>query len=74
MDLIFSLVMLAAIALVIGAVWLWRRGPEMPNARKQALLMLVLAVVMVVNLAIWLIPDKDGAALMDRAAESPLED
>ena len=74
MDLILSLVMLAAIALIIGAVLLWRRGPEMPNARKQALLMLVLAVVMVVNLAIWLVPDKDGAALLDRAAESPRAD
>ncbi|ANU07490.1 hypothetical protein [Paraurantiacibacter namhicola] len=69
MDLILSLVMLAAIVLVVGAVWLWRRDPADGRARKQALLMLVLAGVMAANLAVWLIPDKNGADLQDRAAE-----
>lgn len=66
MDLILSLVMLAAFALVGGAIYLWRRG----DARKQALLMLVLAAVMAANLAIWLVPDSDGADLLDRAEAS----
>ena len=52
MDFVLSLVMLAAIALVIGAAWLWRRG----GARRQAWLMLVLAGVMLANVAIWSLP------------------
>jgi hypothetical protein len=44
MDLVLSLVMLAALALVVGAVVLLRRGE-----RKKPLLMIVLAGVMVGN-------------------------
>ena len=58
LDTVLSIVMLAAVALVIGAVWLFRKGGH----RKQAVLMLVLAVVMGVNLVIWLAPASDGAA------------
>ena len=65
MDLILSLVVLVAIALVAGALWLWRRG----GARKQAGLMLLLAVVMIVNVLIWTVPQEDGTAPIDRAAE-----
>ena len=66
MDTVLSVVAFAAIALVFGAVYLWRRG-----ARKQAGLMLVLAVVMFANVLIWTIPDSSGAAPIDRAAEGP---
>ena len=52
MDFVLSLTMLAAIALIIGAAWLWRRG----GATRQACLMLVLAGVMLVNVAIWSLP------------------
>lgn len=66
MDTVLSVVTLAAIALVAGAIYLWRKG-----VRKQAGLMLVLAVVMVVNVLIWTLPDAGGTAPIDRAAEGP---
>ena len=68
MDTVLSVVTLAAIALVAGAIYLWRKG-----VRKQAGLMLVLAVVMVVNVLIWTLPDAGGTAPIDRAAEGPAD-
>jgi len=53
---VLSVLMLAALALVLGAVWLWRR----PGMRKQAMLMLVLAGIALVNVAIWTLPDGEG--------------
>jgi hypothetical protein len=66
MDTVLSVVALTAFALVAGAIYLWRRG-----ARKQAGLMLVLAVVMIVNVMIWTLPDASGTAPLDRAAAGP---
>lgn len=66
MDTILSVVALAALTLVAGAVYLWRKG-----VRKQAGLMLILAAVMVVNVLIWTLPDSGGTAPLDRAAEGP---
>jgi len=66
MDAVLSVVMLAALALVAGAVFLWRRG-----GRKQAGLMVVLAAVMVVNVLIWTVPDSGGTAPIDQAAAGP---
>ncbi len=51
-----SLMSLAVIVLVLGAVYLLRRG----GAKKQALLMLVLAMVLAGNVAIWTMPDATG--------------
>jgi hypothetical protein len=65
MDMILSVVMLAAIAMAGGAYLLWRRD----GMKKQVWLMLVLAVVMIANVLIWTVPDKDGTAPIDRAAE-----
>lgn len=56
-DTILSVLVLAAIALVIGAVAWWRRGQ-----RKQALLMALLALVIVGNAALLLVPDANGNA------------
>jgi hypothetical protein len=63
-DLILSLVMLTAVALIAGAVFQWRRG-----GRRQAGLMLVLAVVMIANVLIWTVPDSSGTAPLERAAQ-----
>lgn len=50
-DFALSLTMLAALALLGGAVVLLRRGD-----RKRALLMGVAAVVALANVAVWSIP------------------
>ncbi len=62
-DFLVSIVILAAIALLAGAVALYRRGNT-----KQALLMAVLVAVMIANVAIWLIPTTGGESLSDVAA------
>ena len=61
LDIVLSIVMLAAVALVAGAVLAWRRGQ-----RKQAGLMLVLVLVAILNVAIWTVPGGDGTAPLDR--------
>lgn len=66
-NLALSLAMLLTIALIGGAVWQWRRS----GASRNVWLMLVLAVVVLVNVAIWIIPGPDGAAPIDRAASGP---
>jgi hypothetical protein len=63
MDGVLSLVMLTALALVAGAVVLWRRG-----VRRQASLMVLLAMVMIVNVLIWTVPDSSGTAPIEREA------
>lgn len=62
MDTVLSILVLAAFALLLGAVWLWRKG----GARKQALLMVVLAIVALLNVAIWTVPQPDGTAPIAR--------
>ena len=54
-----SLMILAIIALIGGAIFLLRRG----GARKQALLMLVMSAVLAVNVAIWAVPTDSGQSL-----------
>ncbi len=65
MNVTLSIMMLAAIALAIGAVFLWvKRGQ-----RKQAGLMMLLAVIMIVNIAIWTVPDASGEAPLASVSE-----
>ena len=59
-----SLLVLTAVALIAGAAFLWRRG----GARKQIVLMLVLAVVLAINVAIWALPTSGGRSLAAEAA------
>jgi uncharacterized membrane protein YfcA len=61
LDAALSLMVIAITALIGGAYLQWRRGN-----RKQAGLMLVLAAVFTVNLAIWTVPDQQGASLANR--------
>ncbi|WJT00170.1 hypothetical protein NYQ05_11315 [Novosphingobium humi] len=51
MSTALSMAVLAVILLVIGSAALWRRG-----VRKQAILMIVLAVILGANVAIWSLP------------------
>lgn len=59
-DTVLSIMVLACLALMLGAVALWRRGGQ----RKQVLLMLVLAAVVAANVAIWVVPDQQGKTLV----------
>ena len=62
-DLALSLLMLAALAMIGGAIAQWRRsGPS-----RNMWLMLVASAVMLANVAIWVIPDSHGAAPVSRA-------
>ena len=65
-DVVLSILMLAALALLAGAWLLWRKTG---NA-KQPLLMVLLAVIAVVNVAIWTVPTSDGSAPLDRLGSS----
>lgn len=51
-DLLLSLTMLAALALLAGAFVLWRRRGE----GRKALLMVIAALVALANVAIWSLP------------------
>ncbi len=65
LDLIISLMMLAAMALFGGSVFLLRRGD-----RKRGALMALLAVVISVNVVIWLAPTENGDTLAGSVAVS----
>ena len=66
-DTVLSVLMLAALALLAGAFLLWRRQ----GAVKQVWLMILLAFIMFANVAIWLVPQKDGATPASRAEVPP---
>ena len=55
---VLSILMLASMAMVLGAFVLWRRR----GASRQVWLMLVLAAVLALNVAIWVVPSADGTA------------
>lgn len=62
LDAVLSITVLAAILLVIGAFFLWRRTGNVKNA----LLMVLLAVVALMNVAIWTLPDAGGETPLDK--------
>jgi len=59
-DTVLSIMVLACLALVLGALALWRRGGQ----RKQVVLMLLLAAIVAANVAIWVVPNQQGKALV----------
>lgn len=61
-DIVLSVLMLAALALFAGAFVLWRRTGQ----TKQPALMVVLAVIALVNIAIWTLPTASGEAPIDQ--------
>jgi hypothetical protein len=52
-DTIMSILMLTGVLLTGGAVLVFRKGD-----RRRALLMLIAALVMFANVAVWLVPVK----------------
>lgn len=64
LDAALSLMVIAVAALIGGTYFQFRRGN-----RKQAGLMLVLAIVFAVNVAIWSVPNEQGASLANQAAQ-----
>jgi drug/metabolite transporter superfamily protein YnfA len=60
---VLSLMVLTALVLLGGAWWLWRHK----RAGKQALLMLILAAIIAVNVAIWTLPNTEGETLASSA-------
>ena len=62
MAIALSLLVLTSIALVGGAYVLFRRG-----MRRQGWLMIALALVMVLNVAIWTTPTRSGDTLAGSA-------
>lgn len=61
-DTVLSILVLAAIALLVGAFALWRRG----GTKRQVVLMVILAFVAIGNVAIWIIPDSQGNAPLNQ--------
>ncbi len=64
-DTVLSILVLATIALLIGAIALWRRG----GMTRQVWLMLVLAAVAIGNVLIWIVPDSSGNAPVVQARQ-----
>ena len=62
LSAVLSLTVLAALALLAGAYALWSRSGN----TKQALLMVLLAVIAVANVAIWTVPDSSGNAPLEK--------
>lgn len=66
MNVVLSIVMLAAIALVVGAFFMWKRTGD----TKKAILMVFLAGIAALNVAIWTVPDASGDAPIDKIADN----
>jgi hypothetical protein len=65
-DVVLSIVMLAAIALIAGAIFLWRRTGEV----KQPALMVLLALIAFANVLIWTVPNADGTSPVEQAEQA----
>lgn len=63
LDTVLSILVLATIALIIGAIALWRRGGQ----SRQIWLMLLLAAVIAGNVLVWVVPDSTGKAPVSQA-------
>lgn len=61
MNIVLSLVMLAAFLLLAGAFYYWRRTGD----TKQPVLMVVLAIVAIINVLIWTVPTSEGTSPLE---------
>ncbi len=62
-DVVIWIVALAAILLLAGAFFLWRRTGE----AKQPALMVLLALIAIGNVLLWTVPLADGTSPIDQA-------
>lgn len=65
LDTALSLVMLAAIALIIGSLVMWRRGAP----RGRVILALVLAVIAILNVLVMTVPYEGGETPVEKAEQ-----
>lgn len=65
-DIVLSIVMLAALALLAGAFVLWRRTGETRNPA----LMVLLALIAVANVLIWTVPTSQGTSPTEELEQS----
>lgn len=66
MNIVLSIVVLAAIAMLFGAWQLRRRG----GSPKQSWLMVLLAFIMIGNVVIWSLPTSGGQTLAGAADQA----
>ncbi len=64
-NAILSTAVLSAFLLLYGATKRWRRD----GTSQQMWLMVAAALVIIANVAIWVVPDKKGQSLVTRAVE-----
>ncbi len=65
--MLFSLALFAVLLLVRGSWKRWRRD----GASLQMWLMIVAALVILANIAIWVVPDGNGQSLVTGAKNQP---
>ena len=63
LNAILSIAMIAAFVLLFGAWKRWQRD----GAGQQMWLMIAAALVIFANVAIWIVPDKQGKSLVTEA-------
>ena len=63
-DTLLSIAMLGGFALLGGAFMVFRHGD-----RRRALLMVVAALVLFANVAIWTVPDDSGRTLAETSGQ-----
>ena len=66
MTTVLSLLTLAVLLMLAGAVLQWRRGE-----RREAVLLVILALVAGINVAIWTVPYDSGQTPVVRASDKP---
>jgi uncharacterized membrane protein len=66
-NFVLSIATFAAILLLFGAWKLWRRD----GAVQKMWLMIAAALVILANIAIWVVPDDKGQTLVTGASNTP---